>query len=53
MICFDELEHLPELLPQCTSQLYESKLDAIKENLKLAQKYRLAELTIPSIIEKS
>tara|TARA_S200002703_G_scaffold12274_2_gene10935 strand:- start:9272 stop:10099 length:828 start_codon:yes stop_codon:yes gene_type:complete len=53
MVCFDELKHLPGLLPSCTTELYESKLDAIKENFELAQKYRLAELTIPSIIEKS
>lgn len=49
MICFDELKHLPELLPTCNEELYESKLDAIKENFELAQKYRLAELTIPSL----
>jgi hypothetical protein len=49
MICFDELKHLPELLPSCTEELYESKLDAIKDNFERAQKYRLAELTIPTI----
>ncbi|MDH3930143.1 MAG: hypothetical protein OEV22_19625 [Deltaproteobacteria bacterium] len=49
MICFDELKHLPELLPSCTEELYESKLDAIKENFERAQKYRLAELTIPTL----
>ena len=52
MVCFDELKHLPEILPQCTTELYESKLDAIKENFELAQKYRLAELTIPSLLYK-
>ena len=52
MICFDELKRLPELLPLCTTAFYESKLDAIKENFKLAQKYRLAELTIPSLLHK-
>jgi len=52
MICFDELKRLPELLPLCTTAFYESKLDAIKENFKLAQKYRLVELTIPSLLHK-
>ncbi len=50
MVCFDELKHLPELLPSCTTEFYESKLDAVKENFELAQNYRLAEEAIPNII---
>jgi hypothetical protein len=52
MICFDELKRLPELLPLCTTAFYESKLDAVKENFELAKNYRLAELTIPSLLYK-
>lgn len=50
MLCFDKIEQLPEILTKCTEELYESKLDAMKENYQLAQKYRLAELTIPSLM---
>ena len=49
MICFDNLQHLKEILPTCTPEYYESKLDAIRDNFERAQKYRLAELTIPDL----
>ena len=50
MLCFEEIHELPELLKKCTPEYYESKLDDIKENFVLAQKYRLAELIIPSLM---
>jgi|TARA_B110000495_G_C22964952_1_gene565858 hypothetical protein len=50
MLCFEEIHELPELLKKCTPEYYESKLDDIKENFVLAQKYRLAELNIPSLM---
>jgi hypothetical protein len=50
MICFDEIKQLPRLLPACTPEYYESKLDAIKDNYQVAQKFRLAELHIPALL---
>lgn len=50
MICYDEVKELPTLLKKCTSEYYESKMGAIKENFELAKKYRLAEEKIPYII---
>lgn len=52
MICFDDIKELPEILKECTPLYYQSKLKAMKENYWLAQKYRLAELTIPSLLNK-
>jgi len=53
MLIFDNISELPELLKQCTPKYYESKIDTLKSNLKLAKKYRLAELTIPTIVDKN
>jgi hypothetical protein len=50
MLCFEEINELPTLLKGCTPEYYESKLDAMKENYQLAQKFRLAELSIPSLM---
>ena len=50
MLCFEDINELPAILTGCTDEYYESKLDAMKENFILAQKYRLAELTIPSLM---
>lgn len=52
MICYNEVRELPQLLKKCTPEYYESKMDAIKENFELAKKFRLAELTIPSFLNK-
>ena len=52
MLIFDNIAELPELLKLCTSNYYESKLDVIKENFKLSQKYRLAELSISNLLLK-
>ena len=52
MLCFEDIRQLPELLKVCTPEYYESKKDAMKENFKLAKQYRLAELTIPSFLNK-
>ena len=50
MLCFNEIHELPELLKKCTPEYYESKMSAMKENFELAKQYRLAELTIPSLM---
>tara|TARA_R100001377_G_scaffold66383_1_gene41621 strand:+ start:2654 stop:3472 length:819 start_codon:yes stop_codon:yes gene_type:complete len=50
MLIFDNINELPELLKQCTSEYYESKLDILKSNFELAKNYRLAEESIPHII---
>ena len=47
---FEDIKELPELLKGCTPEYYESKKEAMKENFELAKKYRLAELTIPSLL---
>ena len=52
MLCFEHYNELPELLEKCTPEYYESKMDAMKENFELAKQYRLAELTIPSLLNK-
>ena len=51
MLCFEDIKELPELLKKCTPEYYESKMDAIKDNFERAQKYRLAELSIPKLLE--
>ena len=50
MLIFDDITELPELLKQCTSEYYESKVEILKSNFELAKNYRLAELTIPSLL---
>ena len=50
MIIFNKLSELPALLKQCTAEFYNSKINIIEENYKLAEKYRLAEDRIPSIL---
>ena len=53
MLIFDNISELPELLKQCTSEYYESKVEILKSNFELAKNYRLAELTIPTIVDKN
>ena len=50
MLCFKDISELPKLLKGCTPKYYESKLNAIKDNYWLAQKYRLSELNIPALM---
>ena len=52
MLCYDKVDELPELLKGCTPEYYESKREALEDNLERAKKFRLAELSIPKIIEK-
>ena len=52
MLCYESVSELPAILKTCTPEYYESKLPAMEENLELAKKYRLAELTIPSLYHK-
>jgi hypothetical protein len=43
---FDTIEELGELLPKLTPELYQSKIEAVKENVEITKKY----LTIPDFI---
>ena len=51
MLCYENISELPELLKKCTPEYYESKMDALKENLELGKEMRLAELKIPSLLK--
>lgn len=50
MAIFEKLTDLPELLKTLTPEYYENKVNAMKENMKLAEKFVLAEETIPDIL---
>lgn len=45
-IMFNTLEELREILPTLTPELYESKLEAVKENIEITKKF----VTIPDFI---